>query len=250
MIRAVLILLLCQTAAAQFTIPRRSGATAATSGGGGATVTYVQGGTPATGASNVVACSTTASVASGDIVITMSKEGNTGTGGTVAFVSTAGPTITFTTSTALWNSGGNYNANVGWGVAPTAGTETVTTTWTGGTANGFVDCSLAVLHSTTGWQATPLDVQISAMSTIGTTSCLPGTTATTTNARDLVVAACFNFNAGQTYTAVSGYTFQSASSRNTTAFYWKQATTTGTQTISIPITSDDFIAFLITFKPN
>jgi hypothetical protein len=217
---------------------------------GSPTITYVQGGTPATGATTTVACSTAGSVTSGDLVIVTSKEGDPGTP-TIGLSSTSGPSITWTKSTEVKSVIGNFSSDVAWGIAPTSGTETVTATWAGGSAPFFVDCSLAVMHSTSGWQSTPLDVQVSAASVTGTnTTCTPGTTATTTNANDLVVGVCFNFSMAQSYGAVSGYTFQSASSRNTTAFYWKQATTTGTQTISVPITSDEYTANLITFKPN
>lgn len=232
----------------QYTIPMRTGATAI-NGGGSPVLTYAQGGTPATGSANVVSCATTGSVASGDLLVMLSKY--QGTAASMAVSTASGPAVTWTDATALFNSNPGFSASVAWGIAPTAGIETATATWTGGTDGGFLDCTIADFHSTTGWNATPLDVQVSiADNSGGTTACVPGTTAATTNAHDLVVGACFNFNSAQTYGAVAGYTFQTASSRNTTALYWKSVSTVGTQTISVPIAPDVFTGFILTFKAD
>jgi hypothetical protein len=67
----------------------------------------------------------------------------------------------------------------------------------------------------------------------------------------LVIAVCQVFNAGQTWGALAGFTQQSSASRNTTGFYWKPVTSTGTQTATIPLSTTDFgLGFIVALKSN
>lgn len=214
-----------------------------------ATITYVQGGTPATNTANTVNCSTTGSVSAGDLILFMSHESNSIGAAALAVTTSSGPAITYTSSASAYNSAsGGFASAVAWGIAPTSGTVTATGTWAGIGAAGFVDCAIADMHSTVGWINSTLDVQVNNVTNPASTSCTSGTTSSTTNATDLIVGVCFNFDSAQTYGAVTGYTFQSNSSRNTLAFYWASTSSTGTQSITVPVSSDVSTGFLIALK--
>lgn len=211
-----------------------------------ATVTYVQG-SVGTGSLNVSTCAMGSNVTAGDLLVVTSKVASTATGATLAISDTTG--ATWTNLTPVWNNAtAGFSSSVGWAIAGSTAADTVTVTWSGGTLAGFVDCTVAEYGSTLGWNSSTLDVSTSAFSATAGTSCASGTSAATTNANDLVIGVCFNFNVAQTYGSVAGYTFESASSRNTTGFYDQPVTSTGTQSITVPVTSDTWTSFVVALK--
>jgi hypothetical protein len=124
-------------------------------------------------------------------------------------------------------------------IITTGGANTPVATWTLTTAS-FTDVMAAVYHTTGTWNSTFIDQSAISLNNTSTTTCPTGTTAATTNAHDLLVAICLNFNVGETWGALSGYTNRAGSSRNTSAWYDSTTSTTGTQSTTIPLSSTDF----------
>lgn len=217
------------------------------SGGGGSTSTYIQGCVEDASAATTN-CTTGSDVTAGNLLVVASKTGSQGL--PVSYTIT-GAGCTWSQLTIIADATGEDMAtNIGYCIVPTTTTGTITVTWAGGGLDStFTDIAVAEYSGSAGWNATPLDQSVET-ATATSTSCPSGTTSATTNADDLVVGVAFNFNQAQTYGAVAGYTFRSASSRNTTGYYDKDVSSTGTQSITVPIASDICNGMLAAFKLN
>jgi hypothetical protein len=116
----------------------------------------------------------------------------------------------------------------------------------------FTDISVIEFSTTIGTWANPVLDVVQTTASASSATCASGTSSTTTNANDLVVAACEGWNAGQTsWATVSGYTNVSTitvPNRNTLGVYWKAVTSTGTQSFTDTITADTTLGMLATFK--
>lgn len=218
-------------------------------GGSSGIVSYVQGvvgtGTPS-GAS-----SASFTVTSGDLVFAIMKIGNTNVGVASVTPGSTGVTCTWTKSAAVdADVNGSSTIQAAWCIPSSSGLMSVTAVWSGeNNSTDFADIAVMQLHSTTGFAATPLDV--SAIGTPVNSSICSSGSATTTNSHDAIVGVCENWNAAQSYPTVSGYTYESTSSRNTAGLYFAATTTTGSQSFTINgLTTDSATGLLFAFKTN
>jgi hypothetical protein len=210
-----------------------------------ASIGYVHGCVNSASAASVT-CAITGGITSGNLLVVMSKTqviSSTNPVATISVSSSSGVSCTWSVvQSPQVNSNGAYNTAEYYCVAPSTGAETVQVSWTGTGApsSPFTDIAIAEYNSTTGWQSPALDVEASTVTINGgSVSCSTGTTAATTNANDLVVATCGNWNAAQTYSGATGYTQRAGSERNTTAWFDKTVTSTGTQTAAITQSAQD-----------
>lgn len=218
----------------------------------GPTITYVQGCVNLASATTVT-CALGSNVTSGNLLVVVSKAQNNSGTGTPAFTSSAGVSCTWVQAVpvTLIGTGTPFDATMYTCLVPSTGAQTVSVTWTGTTGGPFTDLTVAEYSTSTSWNSTVLDQQASSLNSASTTSCVTGTTSATTNANDLVVAVAENFNAGQTWGALAGFTNRAASSRNTVGFYDKVVTATGTQSTTIPLSAaDSSTGMIAAFRSN
>ena len=123
-------------------------------------------------------------------------------------------------------------------VVTTPGSASPVVTWFGSDA-AFTDIKVATYHTTTSWAPNFVDKVATNVATESSTRCPTGTIAATTNAGDLIVATCDNFNAAQTWEPLNGFALRTNSSRNTTGWYDTTVSSTATQTATIPLSSTD-----------
>jgi hypothetical protein len=123
-------------------------------------------------------------------------------------------------------------------IVTTPGAASPVVTWFGSDA-AFTDIKVGTYHTTTSWAPNFVDKVATNVATESSTRCSTGTIAATTNADDLIVATCDNFNAAQTWEPLDGFTLRANSSRNTTGWYDTRVSSNGTQTATIPLSSSD-----------
>jgi hypothetical protein len=215
--------------------------------------TYVQGVVNSASAAAVTAPAIT--VTSGDVIVVASKSQASATGSTVV-VSSTGVTCTwqFATDTQAPNNPSwdtTFSSTVAYCLVASGGSMTITATWTITAGGGFTDIGVAEESPGTGFVFSGpfLQDQISSFNPGGAvTTCTSGTTAATTNANDLLIGVCVNFNTAQTYGAATGFTLRSASSRNTLGFYDATVSATGAQTFTTTVASDVSQGWVLALK--
>jgi hypothetical protein len=249
----ILALVFPLAASAQWTLPQHI--VHATSGGPAPTITYGSTACVNNASAASANCPMSGSVAVGDLLVVVSKTESATSGTTAAMsfadiVSCSSPTQVIPASTFQSNGSGHFSTAMFACIVTTAGAATPIVTWTGGDA-GFTDIAVATYHTTNSWKTTFVDQTASSVAATVTTGCPTGTTATTTNANDLIVATCQNFNVGETWGTLSGFTNRGNSSRNTVGWYDKSVSATGTQSTTIPLSSTDVgIGMIAAFASN
>lgn len=130
------------------------------------------------------------------------------------------------------------------------GTLTATATWSALTGSGFTDIDVAVYTPGGGktFAGTILDQISEANTGLSGTTCTSGTTGATTNATDLVIGVCQNFNTAQTYVGSGGYTTRPTASRGTTSIQDLLTSTTGSQTFTTTVLSDIIQGWVLAVK--
>jgi hypothetical protein len=190
------------------------------------------------------------------VAISKNGSGASNTTPTVTFSSSAGVACTWVSAItptiyASTVGGGYVFASMSTCLIPSSGAETVQVACTVNCA-AFTDISVIEFSTTIGTWANPVLDVVQTTASASSATCASGTSSTTTNANDLVVAACEGWNAGQTsWATVSGYTNVSTitvPNRNTLGVYWKAVTSTGTQSFTDTITADTTLGMLATFK--
>ena len=221
-------------------------------GSGGPTITYVQGCVNSATAVTVT-CALGSNITSGNLLVVTSKSQNNSGTGIPTFTSSLGIGCTWVQAvpTTLIGTGTPFNASMYTCLVPSTGAETVSVTWAGTTGGPFTDITIAEYSTSTSWNSTVLDQSASSLNSASTTSCATGTTSATTNPNDLIIAVCENFNSAETWGALAGFTNRSGSSRNTSGFYDRVVTSTGTQSATIPLsTADSSTGMIAAFKSN
>jgi hypothetical protein len=255
--KALILLLLSLPVAAQTMQMGTNAVPNPTGGGGGPTITLTSAVCTGNAASLTVNCTLGASAAVGDLLLILTKSSSLVGTATVAysFTGTASctPTAILAPGTATFqsNGSGHFITAMAGCIITTAGANVPQAVWTGADAS-FSDIEVGVYHTTNTWKTTFLD-QISTpnIATATATTCPTGTTASTTNANDLIIATCQVFNVGQTWGTLSGFTSRAALERNTTGWYDKSVTSTGTQTATVPLSVTDFgLGFIVAFASN
>lgn len=201
-------------------------------------------------------CSNTAAPQVGDLLFLVSYAD----GSTLSGVSTAPGFTSTTLCSGGWTQIGSYQLQSnGTGkfvtasfycVVTTANTTSVQAVWTGaGTTFGGI--SLSDYTSTTGFAGSPVDGTPGvAVASTSTTGCPTGTV-TTSNSADLLIATCTNFNTGQTWGLLPGWTNEGASSRNTLGIYDSLQTSSGAQSTTVPLSVADYgVGQIFAFKLN
>lgn len=197
-----------------------------------------------------ITCTYTASQPVGTLLVIASKHDNPG--GTLTF------TAAVTGATASCTSTGNVQTQTGlfsttWAacLVTVAGTPVITGVWAGASTDLFLGIESGSYTATAGFTSATTD-QIAPSVNATSTTCSSGTSGTTVNANELVVFLCENWNTAQTYlVAPSGYSSnRTVSSRNTTGWWDKSITSTGTQSTSTTILSDISIGTILTFQLN
>jgi hypothetical protein len=208
------------------------------------TISYVRGCVnSSTSPATSVTCAIAGGVTAGNLLVVSAKvENHSGT---------ATPTVTTSSGVSLnlvpvvwpFDIGAlTFNSTIWAAVIPSTGAETISVSWAGTTSAGFNDVTTGEYHTTAygGWIAPRPDRSLLQRNDGGAaSSCPTGTTLATNNSYDLVVAVSENFNVGETWGSLSGFTNEAASSRNTVGWYDKSVTATGTQTASIPFSGAD-----------
>lgn len=207
----------------------------------GPTITQV-GGCVNSASATTTNCTSSPTVTSGNLLIAIPKAQNSSGTGTFTITNT-GPTcnwVRLLPPTPL-SSGNPYNAAMYGCILPSSGTAVVTATSAGTVSGPFTDISVSEWHLSTGsWNPSLLDRSIFTSKTTASTSCASGsTTLATQNPNDLLIGICENFNAGQTWAADSPFVNSTTSSRNTLGLYSNTATSTGIQSVTIPMSASD-----------
>jgi hypothetical protein len=198
-----------------------------------------------------VTCTYATSQAVGTLLVISSKHDNTA-GDALTFAATvAGATASCTSSGNVQTQTGLFTSTWAACLVTGAGTPVITGTWAGATTDGFISIESGSYTATSGFVSATVD-KIAPSVNATSTTCSSGTTGVTTNPNELVVFTCDNWNAAQTYgVAPSGFSAnRSASSRNTTGWWDKSITATGTQSASTTIVSDVSIGTVLTFQLN
>ena len=225
------------------------------SGGGGATISYAGAACVGNASAASGSCTMGASGAIGDLLIVISKTSATSSTPTAAmtFSGTASCVSPTQVIAPIWQSngtGGHFIAAMFGCIITTAGARSPVVTWVG--ADGtFTDIAVATYHTSTSWKSTFVDRTATNIAATSSTSCPTGTTAATTNAADLIVAVCMNFNVAETWGSLAGFTNRASSSRNTSGWYDKSVSATGTQTATVPLSAADFgLGMIAAFASN
>lgn len=243
--RIILLFALCLSGYSQILSPIRNAPVAA--GGGTPTITRVQA-CVNSAVSATVNCVMGSNIASGNLLVVTSKTGSA-TVATPVITSSAGVACTWNTVATSTNVLAAFTGTLGYCNIPSGGAETVTLTWSGPVGT-FTDIAVAEYHTTNTWVSPALDVSANLVNSTPSTTCSSGTSGATSNANDLVVGLCECFNSAQTWGAATGYTNYAAASRNTTGWYDKVVTSTGTQSFSTTIISDISWGIVAAFKSN
>jgi hypothetical protein len=216
------------------------------------TATYVTGCTNNTSSTGqTLTCTYATSQPVGTLLVIAAKHSNT-TNDTLSFaVSVTGATATCTSTGNVQTQGIVYSTTWAACLVTGAGTPVISGTWTGASADNFLSIESGAYTATAGFTSATVD-KIAPSVNATSTTCNSGTTATTVNPNELVVFVCDNWNASQTYAvAPTGYSAnRTLSSRNTTGWWDKSVTSTGTQSASTTIVSDVSIGTVLTFQMN
>ena len=183
--------------------------------GGGtlATITYAAAHCVGSTSTATASCALAASGAVGDLLVLASKSStvvNTATAA-VSFSGTASCSSPTQVIAPQWqpNGSGHFSAVLFACIITTAGATTPAVTWTGGDGS-FTDIVAGTYHTTASWKSTFVDKSASNIVVTASTGCPTGTTAATTNANDLIVATCNNFNVAETWGTLAGFTNRAA----------------------------------------
>lgn len=221
---------------------------------GAQTITYTGANCTGNASSAAASCTLNASGAVGDLLVIVSKSSSATNSVTAALTFSATSSCSSPTQVVAptWqsNGGAHFSATMFACVITTAGANVPVVTWTG-VDGTFTDIAVATYHTTTSWKSTFTDQTATNIAATSTASCPTGTTSTTNNATDLVLALCTNFNAGQTWGTLSGYTNRANSSRNTTGWYDTSVTVTGAQSATVPLSASDYgLGMIVAFASN
>jgi hypothetical protein len=202
-------------------------------------------------------CTLAAAAAVGDLEVITSKSAST-TPSVTAVLTFSGTascpkgTQVIAPGAATWqsNGAGHFVTTMFACIVTTAGAASPVVTWFG-TDGTFTDIKVATYHPVTSWASEFVDKAATHVAATSSKSCPMGTTAATANAKDLIVAVCDNFNVAETWGALTGFTNRSASSTNTTGWYDTTVSSTGAQTATIPLSSDDHgVGMIAAFAAN
>lgn len=203
------------------------------------------------GSGQTITCTYTASQAVGSLLVVAVKHDNTAADTPTFAATVSGATASCTSTGNVQTQAGLFSTTWAACLVTSAGTPVITGTWTGATTDAFLSIESGSYTATAGFTSATTD-QIAPSVNATSTTCASGTSGTTVNPNKLVVFVCENWNAGQTYgVAPSGYSAnRTASSRNTTGWWDKSITSTGTQSTSTTIVSDVSIGTILTFQLN
>ena len=209
--------------------------------------TYVQG-CVNTNASNSVTCTMSSNITAGNLLVV---SGSTAANLTATFSSSSGVSCTWNTITSgIANSGVPFNYALAYCLVPSTGAETIQISWSG--SSSFSDITIAEYSNTSGGFAPGFDKSSNAVVTGDSTTCSTGTTATLSQANELVIALCHGWNGNATIGTVSGYTKRTTSERssNNNGWYDKDVTSTTGVSWSATIGSDKSIGLIATFMKS
>lgn len=224
-----------------------------TSGGGAPTITVTSAVCNGTANAASTSCTLGASAAVGDLLIIKSKSAALTLTETVVFSFSGTASCTPTSvlaETQQPNGSGTFTVAIAGCIVTAAGASIPVATWTG-TSPFFSDIEAFTVHTTNTWKTTFVDQVASNPSATSSTSCGTGTTSATTTANDFILATCDNFNVGETWGTLTGFTSYVAAERSTAATYYKSVTSTGTQTATVPLSAADFgLGVIVAFASN
>lgn len=203
------------------------------------------------GAGATVTCNYTTSQASGSLLVIALKKDNTASDPLTFTASVTGATGTCNQVGTLSTQGILYSTAYAACLLTGAGTPVISVTWIGSTSDTFLSIVSGSYTATSGFTSSTADVFTASVNATST-SCITGTSAATVNANELVVFTCDNWNTAQTYgTTPTGYSAnRTASSRNTTGWFDKSVTATGTQSGTATILSDVSVGAVMSFQLN